>query len=699
MKKILYILTTLSALAVLFSCSPERLEETAGSNGRAMVFTAYTVPDVPATKTELHDGGPEVWWSVGDAINVFQGSVNARFVSTNREPVRQAEFQGYLPAVTGTSASFWAIYPYAADNSVDGQGIKGRVPASQTAQGGTFDPSALLTVAHTDNLTLAFQNVCGGLKFQVTQDWIQQVEFRSNDDTPLAGKVSVLWDNSDHPAVMDIEEASNAVRLTAPYGETFKPGTWYYLTCLPALLKNGFTLVFRSETQTGVKVYSGEREIERSTWGRLSAADSGVVPEEEHNGLYDNVISYTTTDEQVFYPQNEYDFGATIVSNIYQNGRGAIIFDAPLRRIASNSFAEWDEVDRLSSVRLPWTVEEIGAYAFGSCMELTEVCLPSSLTKLEERAFSWCSKLGTLELPDGLMSIGDGVFEGMSQLSEITIPESVQEIGVRAFYGCENLVAFGGPLTTEDKRGVVIDGTLVAFAQGGLESPVDYVIEAGVRGLAERVFENVWQFRDVTLPSSLEQIGEGAFSNCGQIRAFYGPFSSKDGRFLIQDSTLKAVAFANAAYESFELPEGITRIGGFVYYLRWDVTSVVIPEGIVEIGNSAFDCCWNLTDVSLPSTLRVIGSEAFSNCQGESFTEFTIPAGVTTVGGAILNGSINLKKITVLPETPPSFPDGYWQPLGGGFDNATIFVPAASLEAYQTTYGWNNQSNYQAISE
>lgn len=715
MKKIQYILTSLAALSLLFACSPERLEENASLNGRALVFTASTVGDTPTTKTELKDGGPEVWWSVGDAINVFQGTTGSRFVSTNREPALQAEFQGYLPVVTGTSSGFWAVYPYAAENVPNGTGVVAKVPADQKAMGGTFDPSALLTVAYTEDLTLAFQNVCGGLKFQVTQDWIQQVELRSNDGAPLAGKVTVALDASGHPVVTDIQDASEAVRLTMPYGETFQPGTWYYLVCLPAALTEGYTLTFRSETQTGVKLRGEEVEVERSAWGRLSAADAGVVPEEEPNSIFDNVIYYTTTDGEVIEPQNTRSFGADLVSNTYENGRGVMVFDGPVTIIPYGAF---ERCSTLSSIRLPATVRTIGEFSFDNCSSLVSILMGRNVREIGQAAFQgcssleaitfpeeleiinpWtfnsCSSLGDIVLPDGLISIGEYAFQSC-YFSEVTVPGSLQVVEPCAFAFCDNLSAFHGPLATSDGRGLVIDGTLVAFARGDMEYPVDYEVEAGISGLGEKVFENVWQFREVTLPDSIVQIGEGAFVNCG-ITAFHGAFASKDGRFLIQDNTLKAVAFGN--YQSFELPEGITRIGGCAFYNSWIVSSLVIPEGITEIGASAFEFCYNLTDVSLPTTLLSIGTHAFRSCRNEAFTAFTIPASVTTLGHEILNDCINLQSITVLPTTPPSFTEYYWYPLGSGLDNATIYVPAASLEVYQTTNGWNHQSNYQAIPE
>lgn len=765
MKKIQYTLTALAALTFLFSCSPAQLEEASGSNGRAMVFTAVSARNVPDTKTELKDNGPDVWWSAADAIHVFQGTEGARFVSTNTEPALQAQFRGYLTASTGAS-SFWAVYPYTEANASDGSGITTTVPANQQAQATTFDPSALVTVAYTDNLTLAFQHVCGGLKFQVTQDWIQQVELRSNDGTPLAGRITVGMDASGHPEVTAVQDASDAVRLTAPYGETFESGQWYYLACLPAALTQGYTLTFRSENQTGVKVHNGGVVVERSAWGKLSAADAGVVPEAAMNSLYDNVIYYTTTDGNVIQPGNDWGFGASILSNTYENGRGIIRFDGPVTKIPGSAF---DSQLTLASIVLPTAVKEIGGWAF-----------------------STCGSLQSVSLPEGLEIIGDYAFQN-SHLTEVTLPGGLHSVSPNAFRGCNDLSVFHGPLATSDGRGLVIDGILTVFAQGGLESPLDYEVEAGITGLADRVFDSVWQLREVTLPNSVETIGNEVFSYCGNLRAFNGKFASQDGHLLIKDGRILASALLGVT--EFEVPGSVRIIDDHAFSQKYNLQSLTISEGVqqikeyafigcsnlrevslpnslTELGKSAFEGCWNinvfsgkyattdgkflirdgillavagngktsivvpdgvtalaptvfynspfatitlpdglteigefafgwnysLTGLTLPESLRTIGSRAFYGCQNEAFTTLTIPSGVTEVGEDILDNCAYLVSIWVLPDTPPT--TNYYEPLGWGSNAVEIWVPSASLSAYQQADGWRNHASYyKAITE
>ena len=299
-------------------------------------------------------------------------------------------------------------------------------------------------------------------------------------------------------------------------------------------------------------------------------------------------------------------------------------------------------------------------------------------------------------------------------LDEVTLPESLVSFGEQVFTSSSNLSAFRGKFASEDGHLLVKDGEIIAAALSGV---TEFVIPGTVRSIAPYAFSNMDSLLKLTLEEGVETVGDFAFSFCdslqeitlpesltslGQqvfrsdhnIRQFRGKFASANGQFLVADGTLMAVAASEQIHCT--VPDGETKIGAYLFYSS-GLQTITLPEGVTEIGASAFSNCGNLTGVNLPSTLRIIGTHAFWGCQNEGFTEFTIPAGVTTVGHDIVSYCNNLRKITVLPAAPPAFADDYWYPLGDGLDKSTIYVPAASLETYTTTWGWNHQSNYQAI--
>lgn len=64
------------------------------------------------------------------------------------------------------------------------------------------------------------------------------------------------------------------------------------------------------------------------------------------------------------YPTNDNAFGANIVSNIYEDGKGIIKFDGPVTSIGRSAF---DFCDNLVSITIPKSVTSIGNNAFVEC--------------------------------------------------------------------------------------------------------------------------------------------------------------------------------------------------------------------------------------------------------------------------------------------------------------------------------------------
>lgn len=87
-----------------------------------------------------------------------------------------------------------------------------------------------------------------------------------------------------------------------------------------------------------------------------------------------------------------------------------------------------------------------------------------------------------------------------------------------------------------------------------------------------------------------------------------------------------------------------------------------IPSGTTKIRNFAFENCRNLTSVTIPETVEVIGGLSFGWCT-------------------------SLTSITCLATVPPTLDDSIYpvDPFSQT-NNCPIYVPAASVTAYQTAW-------------
>ena len=156
------------------------------------------------------------------------------------------------------------------------------------------------------------------------------------------------------------------------------------------------------------------------------------------------------------------------------------------------------------------------------------------------------------------------------------------------------------------------------------------------------------------------------------------------------------------------LTYNVTAIGEYAFANCTNMTSVAMPRTITTINSQAFRDCDKLVNVNIPSSVTSIKSNAFFDCDG--LTSIVIPDSVTSIGlyafqscdkminvtigssvTSIANDAFSytpLSYITCLAETPPSLNSSY--SYFSSYANTTLYVPAASIEAYRTASVWQN---------
>lgn len=261
----------LAAMVLLAACN-EQPEITILNKGE-LALTARTES---STKTVVTDE-TFVYWEPGDEIVVFAGDERSQFTTDLEAPAAMAVFKGTFSKDLAVS-DLWALYPYNADATFDGEHITTTIPATQNARAGSFAKGMNISVAHSSGTDLQFYNVGGGLRFSVTEEGVKKVIFEGLDGETIAGTVTIGFEEG-LPKVTGVTSGSQFITLLPPDGETFRTNTWYFIVAIPGALEKGYKLRFYKTDDYARRVTEKAVTIVRSIYGSVAAADGGQTYE------------------------------------------------------------------------------------------------------------------------------------------------------------------------------------------------------------------------------------------------------------------------------------------------------------------------------------------------------------------------------------------------------------------------------------
>ena len=290
-----------------------------------IIITAYQEGSQD-TKTSLQDAGTQVFWEYGDNITVFydgEGSEFNSLITDLNNLYSYAAFSGVLENFPVGSSDvsdnkIWGLYPSNANATSDGNSVTTTLPNDQVGKPDSFFKRTQITLACANSFALPFYNVTGGVRFSVSQSGIRSVILEGNNNENLAGTVRIGFSGG-VPVVKSVTNGTKSITLTAPRGDYFKTGYWYYIVALPCTLSKGFKMTFRKDQETGVYTSSNSVTIKRGTFGSLAKIDQNVTFSKEataeilpeiHNG--DAVLATNPLVEkfltEVTYQERDYTY-------------------------------------------------------------------------------------------------------------------------------------------------------------------------------------------------------------------------------------------------------------------------------------------------------------------------------------------------------------------------------------------------------
>ena len=197
------------------------------------------------------------------------------------------------------------------------------------------------------------------------------------------------------------------------------------------------------------------------------------------------------------------------------------------------------------------------------------------VTAIGERAFSGCTDITSLYLPSTLEEIGAYAFNQCYGIQgNITIGEHVTAIGKSAFYGCSSITGVQFNAVSCETMG----GTMSATVFGGCRSLTSLLIGPKVKRIPDYAFYGMDQLNSAwNLPESIEYIGEYAFAYCSKMK----------GTVTLTDniSSISPYAFAQCHnLTRVDLSGNTTRIGTRAFYqcinLRLVSIAALVPPAV-----------------------------------------------------------------------------------------------------------------------
>ena len=278
--------------------------------------------------------------------------------------------------------------------------------------------------------------------------------------------------------------------------------------------------------------------------------------------------------------------------------------------------------------------------------QITRVVVENGITNIPVEAFSGYSKLESVSIGNAVTVIGENAFANCSKLKNVTFPASVTEIGVGAFWNCTSLkdVSFASGSKLEILGGSAFQGSGLTkvtlpsslqkignYAYMECASLTEAILPEGLVIIGENAFQDCSALKALSLPSTLEQVMYDAFLRCFNIQRVELYTACDISSIPCQDSLTTVI-----------IGDSVTSIARNAFSGFVKLTDVTIGKSVEVIGRNSFNGCTALKSITIPSSVVEIGTGAFSNT---GLSSVVIPDSVTELGNSAFSGCADLESV------------------------------------------------------
>ena len=230
----------------------------------------------------------------------------------------------------------------------------------------------------------------------------------------------------------------------------------------------------------------------------------------------------------------------------------------------------------------------------------------TGLEKIEDESFRGCTSLTSIVLPGNLKEIGSSSFRECGKLLSVTIPESVTKIGGYTFYECSNLKKVSIPYSVTSIGSMAFDDCdALTEVHVGMIEPIS---------IESSTFSN---YSNATL--YVPKGSKAAYETANYWKNFKEIIEdTSDEPITFADENVKAICVANWDTSgdgelSYAEAAAVTDLGdvfkGNEQIQSFDEFSLF--TGITSIGDTCFVGCKSLVSITIPATVETIADGAF----------------------------------------------------------------------------------------
>lgn len=398
-----------------------------------------------------------------------------------------------------------------------------------------------------------------------------------------------------------------------------------------------------------------------------------------------NQILYTTNNEE---PINieEYNNNSTTTNTAVNLKSTNYIIMEFKNKVDNLNYGIFKGSSTLTSIDMPFGCQSIGANEFENCISLEEFKPSDALKHIYDYAFKNCESLSSFTIPESVETLGEGIFAGCKNID--------------TFKGNEKFIKYNGKSLVYNNKLICVLPNDNSDTEGRFYKISN--IDANIGRLGKSCFYGCKNMRRVDIPSSVTEIGRGAFEECTNLYEIHfegdvpptienGVFKNihEDFKIFVPESSLSKYnekwkdlknhiypkaendciiyygdklelnnntiqydhdtvsdeSVINGTYHKLSFKQSIKYLPN--YFTNTLIEKIIIGDNITKIGESAFKNCKKLNYIYLSDMINEFGTECFYNC--ENLTRIHIPRKLfddkeLNIGNDIFCGCSKLKE-------------------------------------------------------